>query len=297
MKRLTAGLILFFLSVAMNGQEIWTEDWNGALAQARRENKDLLVNFTGSDWCTWCERLSREVFDTAPFKQQAPRDFILVKIDFPRSLPQTPQIKARNRELATRYGVEGYPTILLLDNQGRPYARTGYKQGGPTAYLNELAAFRQNKQRDRALLDQAQRASGLEKARLLDQFYEKMEATDNASFFADLKAEILSLDPQNAAGLRGKYLIKNDYDALQAGLNDNSDWNAALTNLQALELRASQARLVPLQQEIMMTRAAIQLNVLKNNQEGKKILNAVRTLDPNTSWGRQIPGLLQRLGL
>ena len=40
----------------------WETDFAAARKQAREQKKDLLIDFTGSDWCGWCKRLKEEVF-------------------------------------------------------------------------------------------------------------------------------------------------------------------------------------------------------------------------------------------
>jgi thioredoxin-related protein len=116
----------------------WKTDAAAALEQARTENKVMLMNFTGSDWCIWCQRLDGEVFSTPAFADYAREKLVLVKLDFPRgrSLPEAEQ--RQNNTLAERYGIEGFPTIVVLDASGKKIGELGYLPGGPTAWLAEL---------------------------------------------------------------------------------------------------------------------------------------------------------------
>ena len=118
--------------------DAWLTDLEAAKKQAAAEKKDILVDFTGSDWCGWCIRLKKEVFDQPEFAA-ASKQFVLVEIDFPRSKKQTPEVKARNEALSKQYAISGFPTILLLDAQGDVYAQTGYQEGGAPKYLEHLA--------------------------------------------------------------------------------------------------------------------------------------------------------------
>ncbi len=117
---------------------IWLTSMGEAKAIARRERKVILANFTGSDWCGWCIRLHREVFSQKPFLDYAARHLVLLTVDFPRKKWQTPAQKRENADLARRYGIEAYPTILLLDPDGRVIGQTGYREGGPVAYVKHL---------------------------------------------------------------------------------------------------------------------------------------------------------------
>ena len=119
-------------------ESAWLTDPAVALAQAKAEGKTLLMDFTGSDWCVWCQRLDSEVFAKPEFAAYAKEKLVLLKLDFPRSVPQSAEIKARNRKLLEQYGVEGFPTIIVLDSGGSKIGELGYLPGGPSAWLAEL---------------------------------------------------------------------------------------------------------------------------------------------------------------
>ena len=116
----------------------WEENLETALQKAKAENKAVLVNFTGSDWCQWCIRLSDEVFSKSEFEDYAEDNLILVRLDFPRNIEQSAETKAYNNQLAQRYGVQGFPTVLLFNSQGQMVLQTGYQPGGPVSYINHL---------------------------------------------------------------------------------------------------------------------------------------------------------------
>lgn len=117
---------------------VWLTSFADAQEAARKENKVIFVNFTGSDWCPWCFRLRDEVLVQKAFLDYADKKLVLLMIDFPRRIPQTKEQRAGNRELADKYGIEGYPTILLLDAEGNVLAKTGYRRGGAGAYVKHL---------------------------------------------------------------------------------------------------------------------------------------------------------------
>lgn len=124
---------------------VWMTDFEAAQKQAAAEGKDLFINFTGSDWCGWCMRLDKEVFSQKLFIYEAQKRFVFVYLDFPRTKKQSDALKAQNEKLAQRYEVGGFPTIILATADGRPYGKTGYEQGGPVAYLQELARLQSQK--------------------------------------------------------------------------------------------------------------------------------------------------------
>ena len=131
--------------------ELWTDNAQEAMAQAAKEKKDLLIDFTGSDWCGWCIKLDQEVFSQPAFQAEAPKRFVLLKLDFPRNRQLPEETKKQNSEWRDKFAIKGYPTIVLADAEGKPYAKTGYRPGGPKAYLKHLAELCQNRpKRDEA---------------------------------------------------------------------------------------------------------------------------------------------------
>jgi thioredoxin-related protein len=122
----------------------WYTDLDEAKAVAVKENKPLLVDFTGSDWCGFCIKLHAEVFDKPEFEEFA-KGYVLVELDFPNKKPQPAEEKAKNKATQAKFAVSGFPTILLLDAKtGEAYGRqSGYGPGtGPKAYLEKLTAFK-----------------------------------------------------------------------------------------------------------------------------------------------------------
>jgi protein disulfide-isomerase len=137
-------LFVFLVGCAKSGSTDdlnWQENLEQALAQAKKENKAVLVNFTGSDWCIWCKRLTEEVFAKKDFETYAEKNLILVKLDFPRKIEQSAETKMYNNKLAQKYGIQGFPTILLFNSTGKLVLTTGYQPGGPAAYVNHLKSY------------------------------------------------------------------------------------------------------------------------------------------------------------
>lgn len=116
----------------------WHEEFAKAQELAKASKKPMLLDFTGSDWCGWCIKLKEEVFDEKEFQHYAAENLVLVELDFPRSKSQKDSIKKQNEKLQQEYGVRGFPTIILLDPEGKKIGQTGYQEGGPKAYVEHL---------------------------------------------------------------------------------------------------------------------------------------------------------------
>ncbi len=125
--------------MAFAGDAVWHQDYEAAKKLAKAEGKPIFINFTGSDWCGWCIRLEKEVFSKAEFHDYAEDNLVLVEIDFPEKKKQSDAVKAQNKALDKKFKIEGYPTLFLLDSDGKKLSGDiGYREGGPVAYVDHL---------------------------------------------------------------------------------------------------------------------------------------------------------------
>lgn len=139
MKKLTTILLVALgLCRAMASGDGWLTDYTKAQAQAKAENKLLVMDFTGSDWCGWCIKLNKEVFSQTEFKQYAAKHLVLLEVDFPQNKKQSSEQKAANSALQKKYKIQGYPTIVVLNGDGKQVGELGYMPGGPKAFTAEL---------------------------------------------------------------------------------------------------------------------------------------------------------------
>lgn len=142
----TTILIQSCLLCAFDGQPKgsikWFTNYEEALKQARSASQPLLMFFTGSDWCGWCNKIDEEAFDTKDFAEAAGNKFVFLKLDFPLYSAQDPQLKAQNKQLQQKFDVRSFPTVILYDAmQNQQIGTTGYRAGGGkqyAAYLNKM---------------------------------------------------------------------------------------------------------------------------------------------------------------
>ena len=133
-----AGLV----SSAFAAKEGWLDDLEKAKAQAKAENKKILLDFTGSDWCGWCKKLDAEVFSQQEFKDYAAKKLVLVEIDFPRGFQLPDATKKQNDALAKKFQVNGFPTVVVTSASGTKKGQLGYMGGGPKAFIKALEKAR-----------------------------------------------------------------------------------------------------------------------------------------------------------
>ncbi|MGH7942468.1 MAG: thioredoxin family protein [Limisphaerales bacterium] len=142
MKRLIVALIACSALVRVYAADLnWLTDLPKAEAQAKGQNKLVLMDFTGSDWCGWCKKLDKDTFSKREFADYAQKNLVLVQLDFPMNKPQPDELKAANAVLAKKYNIQGYPTLIALKPDGTVvWTQVGYLEGGPQALIDQLDA-------------------------------------------------------------------------------------------------------------------------------------------------------------
>ena len=195
--------VLSLAGITFAGGEGWSSDFAAAKKEAVESKKDLLMDFTGSDWCGWCIKLNEEVFSKEPFKTGVKDKFVLVEVDFPKDKSKLSEATVKqNEELREKYGIKGYPTILLADADGKPFAATGYQKGGPEEYVKHLDELRAKKAVRDESFKVAEKAKGVEKAKALVAALNGMGLDDAivASFYGDVAEQIKAADPGDETG-------------------------------------------------------------------------------------------------
>lgn len=118
------------LAVEMSGATVgrWTMDYEAALKVAGEQNLPVLMMFTGSDWCPYCRDITQKVLATPEWQAWVSDKMLQVYVDFPRNEALVPApFRQRNQELQSRYGVEGFPSFIVLDSDGRMLNRVGLR--------------------------------------------------------------------------------------------------------------------------------------------------------------------------
>ena len=182
--------------------EGWETSFEKAKATAASGKKDILMDFTGSDWCGWCIKLTEEVFSKDAFKAEAPKHFILMELDFPQEKKLPEELTKQNKELQEKFGIEGFPSIVLTDATGRPYAVAGYEEGGPENYLKSLETLRKIRETRDAAFEKAAKAEGMDKAKALAEGLKEISPELVQKFYAPEVATIVSLDKDDTMGMK-----------------------------------------------------------------------------------------------
>lgn len=211
-KKLISGFVLAACVAPAFAAVEWMTDLEAAKKKAAAENKAVLLDFTGSDWCGWCIRIRNEVFDQPRFAEFARDKFVPVEIDVPNNPNFSPELRRRNEQLCKQYGIEGFPTIMVTDSRG--VVAGGFVGGivDPAKVEAILSAGLENARK----LEAAQKLSGEEKAKALAAVYIALpEEMKGAA--APILEEIRALDPNDVSGLAQLARIREQKAAFRQG--------------------------------------------------------------------------------
>jgi thioredoxin-related protein len=198
----------------------WTEDVQSAVKRAEAESKDLLLLYTGSDWCPPCKKLEEEVLSKEEFLREAAANMVLVKFDFPQQIKQSDDLIQQNKEWGEKYAISGYPTIVLVDKNLLPFGIVGYEPGGFQPYLGHLEELRQKRIRRDEAFAKSEKASGLEKAKFLDEGLSQLDEQIAQVYYADKIEQIVELDADNELGLRSKWFAQQEAEMRKLIITD-----------------------------------------------------------------------------
>lgn len=123
------------------GNEGWLVDLDEAYQISQKTGKPIMANFTGSDWCGWCKRLTANVFSKPQFKKWAEDNVVLLELDFPRRKQLPDDIRQQNYSLQQAFKVRGYPTVWVFNLEKDANDRFAIEALGRTGYTNTLEEF------------------------------------------------------------------------------------------------------------------------------------------------------------
>lgn len=295
-----AAALGFGLDSAFAGGEGWTHDYAAAKKQAATEKKDLLLDFTGSDWCPPCMALSSKILSTEEFRTLTKDKFVLVELDFPKDKSKLDEETAKqNGELQVKYAIEGYPTIFLCDAAGRPYAKTGFRPDEPKEYVAHLDELRGKKESFDKALAEAGKKEGEEKAKALIAVLDNLEMGEMAiaEFYGDVVSQIKAADPKDETGYAKKVDAAKKFAVFDKALRafheaEEPDWEAAMKMVEkTLEENTFEGEK---KQMVLLAKVSI-LAVTNKFDEAIKVVDEARAAAPGSQLAKQMDGFKKRL--
>lgn len=285
---LCVGLVLSAVSGAV--ESVWRVDLPAALAQAGREDKHVLVDFTGSDWCSACIRLRRNILDSKAFMQWAGKQFVFVEVDIPQKPVLPAEQLAENKAVAEAYGVSGFPTIMVLNARGQ--VTGGFL--GDVGQVDAAVAHLERALRVSAMFEQAEELSGEEKARVLMAAYRLFPGGKAFERHRDkLEADILKHAPDNATGMKDILEVRSQAVLFEAERETVPRFSAEYGQL--IERQLAEA-LEPNRAGVLMAKCQYALGTARtvdDLEQAKKLLEQVIRLQ-NPDEAKETQAYLER---
>ncbi|MFI0427252.1 MAG: thioredoxin family protein [Flavobacterium sp.] len=142
MKKILFGLLVLVSNIGL--AQDWQTDFEEAKKIATEQDKNIIIVFSGSDWCAPCIKLDKNIWQSEAFKKEAAEEWVLVKANFPRKKANelSKEQTEHNRKLAEKYNIEGsFPLVVILDKNGKVLGKMGFKNVSPEEYIKMIHAF------------------------------------------------------------------------------------------------------------------------------------------------------------
>ncbi len=136
--------LLFLFIVVVGFSQDWKYNFEEAKELAKQQDKNIILIFSGSDWCAPCIKLEKNIWQSEVFQKESAENWILVKANFPRKKANqlSEEQSNHNRNLAEKYNIEGsFPLVVLLDNTGKVLGKMGFKNVPPEEYIKMIHAL------------------------------------------------------------------------------------------------------------------------------------------------------------
>lgn len=294
-RTLISALILAVSAVGAWGAGPWLEDWDAARKAALAGGKPILVAVTSADAGAPCSIMEAEIYSQPQFLAEAPKQYILFRIDLSRSVVPTERLRVQNKAWLEANPVEALPSTFVFDSRGTLLGRkTGLVDGGVPTFL-ALAAEMTGRQPVLEGLKAAatQATAGAAKAQAWDALFRQAEAWDLTVQYGDLPMRIIQEDKDGKAGLKPYYQAYNAYNRLLAIWADQPDYRKVIADLEQLSLRTEPWP--ALRQRVVFTKAMVLLNALDDETAAREAFRQARDLAAGSPVGLRAAEFLDRL--
>jgi thioredoxin-related protein len=109
---------LFFIQLGFSQEVEMITDWNEAKELAQKENKQILIILTGSEWCAPCKKMDKSVIENSEFKEYAEQNLIIFLIDLPSVIDINSKVNQDYKRFEKKYETKALPSLTLADKNG-----------------------------------------------------------------------------------------------------------------------------------------------------------------------------------
>ncbi|MFK5877910.1 MAG: thioredoxin family protein [Flavobacteriaceae bacterium] len=141
MKKSTILLAFTLLTFSQVFSQNWITDFSKAKEFSASQHKNIMLVFSGSDWCGTCIKMENQIWKSNGFVTYSDKHLILLKVDFPKKKKNrlSDELQAHNDKLAETYQAK-FPLVVILDSDGKVLDSFGFiKDFTPQDYINRIS--------------------------------------------------------------------------------------------------------------------------------------------------------------
>ena len=280
---------------APGSESTWHSDYDSAVKEAKKEGKNLMLVFTGTDWIEICRVFYDEILSVPEFQEAVSEKFVLVKLEYPKDNRLPREEATRKQLLKDAYRVRGYPYVILTDEKGRPFGLNGYQPTTSDAYATQILSMAKAWEDRLAILEDAESMEGLEKAKRLIAGIPDLPGNLSARYFRKEMEEVIALDPDLSLKESQDFrslIIDVEYSTEMQRLARDVQWGKMilLTDSYIRESKLEGPRL----QKALLNKADVRRQ--QNNLSGRiETLLQVADVDPESRYGKEAIRQLEEL--
>ena len=214
---------------------------------------------------------------------------MLVELDFPNDKSKlSKELQEQNAKLQTQFAIQGFPSIVLTDAGGRPYAQTGYQPGGADVYLKHLDELRAVKTKRDAAWKKAEGAQGTEKAKFLADGLKALDPDLAAVHYKPVIDEIAKLDPKDETGVTESFAFKADLESLKAKVMEAArKGEAGGARKEAGDFLTAHPKATAQQKQEALMAVLNTYRPPKDNEAVLKLMDEIKALDAESEAGKR----------
>ena len=268
----------------------WMTDYEAAKKRAAAEQKPILLDFTGSDWCGACKYLHRNIFEKPEFDALVKDKFILLEIDCPHGDKMPREEKERNEALVSRYAVRAFPTVLVLNPAGDVLG--GFLGGGVS--MEQVGKVLDEGLANLPALEKAQALEGGERLKALSDFHKALNK-DARPCATSLEEQIIQCDPQDTLGFAHRRAVeqqRRDIKRRTMALMQRRDPAQILAAVAEIQPTAMPENL-PMVMELKITASVLAAQSEQDLQKARDAVQAELAAMPDSPQKEEIAGRLK----
>jgi thioredoxin-related protein len=265
----------------------WLSNYTEAVKQAKEENKDILLLFTGTDWIEICQIFDREIANAPEFLEEVTKLFVLVELQYPEDNKLPREVAGQNQLLRDAYRIKGFPTVVLTHPDGKPFGLNGYQPIEPAEYAKQIVAMGKLGAEKAKIRVEAENLEGMEKAKKLLEGIPDLPGNLSARYFRKEMAHVIQIDEKRELEQTGQFirlLADVEYSAEMQKLAKDVQWGKMiqLTDQYITEFKLEGLSL----QKALLNKAGVQARQADQAGRAETLLSVVE-IDEKSPYGEE----------